>query len=498
MTTQLLKMSDICKSFGPIQVLNQAQLTVNVGEVHGLMGENGAGKSTLMNILSGALTPDNGEISFEGAQIATMTPEKSKQLGIGFVQQELNLAEDLSVAENIYMGRLPLTKRKTVDYSVLYENTSAILHSLAIDFSAETLVSALTPADRQMVEIAKSISLQAKLIIFDEPTTSLSNKDVAQLFNVIGQLREAGVSSIYISHRMDEIFELCDRITVLRDGNYIQTVHAQDSCTEAIIKMMVGRDLSQLYPRSERMIGERTLAVKGLSDKQGKVKQVSFHIHQGEVVGFSGLVGSGRTELMRLIFGADPKAEGEIHLRDKRITITSPKEAIAHGICLLTEDRKHQGLALTLSVSDNINLAHMPSFIIDQKAFHAIAQQYIAQLSIKVPNEQTLVSSLSGGNQQKVVLGKWLNTQSEVLIFDEPTKGIDVGTKTVIYELIDALAKSGKSILVVSSELPELLGISDRVYVLCEGRMTGHLAKKDFDAEEIMRLSTIGGEKHEA
>lgn len=495
--TSLLEMENIFKSFSTVKVLKDVALSVNYGEVHGLMGENGAGKSTLMNILCGAINSDSGKITFANKKLDNITPEQSKELGIGFVQQELNLSEDLSVAENVYMGRLPTKNRILIDQKKLHHDTNEILKMLDTSFSSQTIVRTLTPANKQLVEIAKAISLNAKLLIFDEPTTSLSNKDVIHLFNIIDALKYKGVSSIYISHRMDEIFKLCDRLTVLRDGTYIDTVSVENTTENDVIRMMVGRELNDLFPKSINDVGEKVLEVEGLNDRSGHVKNVSFFARKGEVVGFSGLVGSGRTELMRLIFGADPIKEGLVKINGRETNINSPRAAIKNGICLLTEDRKNQGLALPLSIVENINLASMTNPIINKRIFESVADKYIESLEIRISNKHNSVSSLSGGNQQKVVLAKWLNTHSSILIFDEPTKGIDVGAKAAIYQLIDNLAKEGKTIIVVSSEIPELLGIADRVYVMCEGRITGELARNELDSEDIMKLSTIGGKLNE-
>lgn len=492
-TDCVITMDNIQKSFSSVNVLKGVGLEVRYGEVHGLMGENGAGKSTLMNILCGVIQPDMGNIYFSGSHIENMNPEKSKSLGIGFVQQELNLSEDLTVAENVFMGRLPMNKF-TVNFSKLNKDTNEILKTLGANFDALTLVRSLTTANKQLVEIAKALSLDAKILIFDEPTTSLSNKDVKHLFSVIESLKYNGISSIYISHRMDEIFKICDRLTVLRDGEYIDTVNISDSDTESVITMMVGRKLDDLYPRTDNPIGEIVLKVSDISDRNNKVKKASFVAKKGEVVGFSGLVGSGRTELMRLLFGADSHSEGSIEVNGKDTKITSPIVAIKNGISLLTEDRKHQGLALPMSISDNINMAKIDKPLIDNKQQINNAKKYVESLDIKINDINGKVSTLSGGNQQKVVLAKWLNTDSEILIFDEPTKGIDVGAKAAIYQLIDDLTSAGKTIIMVSSEMPELLGIADRIYVMCEGKITGELSREEFDSEKIMRLSTIGGQ----
>lgn len=489
----LLKMENIHKSFPGVKVLKDVCLNVKKGEIHALLGENGAGKSTLMKILGGIHKQDSGGILFDGKPVPEVNPEISKRLGIGFVHQELNLSEDLTVAENIFMGRLPEKVFGVIDYKKLYQDTEEVLKELDVAFDGKTMLSTLTTANKQLVEIAKAISLDARIIIFDEPTTSLSDKDVLNLFKIIRRLSKKGVASVYISHRMKEIFELCEQATILRDGELIGSVKVSDVDQNQIIQMIVGRELSDFYPKSEHDIGQKVLEVTGLCDQHGKVKSVSFHANQGEVLGFSGLVGAGRTELMRLLFGADHAAKGTIAINGKQINIKSPVQAINHGICLLTEDRKHQGLALGMSIIDNINLTALNHSVLNKKEMKDTAEKYVDALKIKISDVNNPVSSLSGGNQQKVVLGKWLNKDANIFIFDEPTKGIDVGAKAEIYEIIDTLAKQGKTIIVISSEIPELLGITDRIYVMCEGEITGCLDRSEAQAENIMKLSIVGG-----
>jgi len=489
----LLKMENVSKSFPGVKALDSVSLKIKKGEVHALLGENGAGKSTLMKILGGIHKPEEGVIYFNNKKIDEINPDISKKLGIGFVHQELNLAEDLSVAENIFMGRIPEKKFGIIDHKKLHKNATEVLKDLDATFDSKALISSLTTANKQLVEIAKAISLDAQVIIFDEPTTSLSDKDVKNLFEIIRRLQKNGVSSIYVSHRMNEIFEICENATVLRDGAYVDSVNLDDVDINQIIKMIVGRELSDFYPEALRNIQDKFLEVEHLTDKNGKVKEVSFYAHKGEVLGFSGLVGAGRTELMRLLFGADPHQSGTIKINGEVVNINSPLTAINKGICLLTEDRKHQGLALGMSVLDNINLTQLDKFVLNHKKMKEVAKKYKESLKIKVHDVTVQVSTLSGGNQQKVVLGKWLNKDASIFIFDEPTKGIDVGAKTEIYEIINSLAKKGKTIIVISSEIPELLGITDRTYVMCEGRITGELSKAEATPESIMKLSIVGG-----
>ena len=496
----LFSMTDIEKSFGPVQVLKKANLEVRKGEIHAFMGENGAGKSTLMNILAGLIDKDAGKIIFEGKEIPKMTTDLATELGIGFVHQELNLAEDLSVAENVYIGRLPYKNKPLgiVDFKKLHEDTMYWLNLVGASVSPDAHVGSLSTANKQLIEIAKALSLNAKVIIFDEPTTSLSDKDVEVLFIIIRRLKEKGFSSIYISHRMKEIFELGERITIMRDGKYITTDDVKDLSEDQIISMLVGREINDLYPKQATEIGETYLEVDQLSDRFGHVKDVSFKARRGEVLGFAGLVGSGRTETMRLIFGADRAKSGTIKLGDKSVTIKSPVDAIRNGVGLLTEDRKHQGLMLGLSIEDNITITHLKQFVLNHSELKETANRFVKDVNIKVSNIENPVSSLSGGNQQKVVLAKWLNADNQVYIFDEPTKGIDVGAKSEIYTIINQLALQGKTILIVSSEIPELLGICDRIQVFREGEITGEINVADYtnmkdEAQEvIMKYETLG------
>lgn len=489
---KLFSLNKISKSFGKVQVLENVDIEILKGEVHALMGENGAGKSTLMNVLSGVISKDSGDIMFEGKKIDQMTPELSKKLGIGFVHQELNLAESITVAENIFMGRLPYKNKLigVIDFKKLNEDTNRILSQLGANFKAWDIVGNLSTANKQLVEIARALSLKAKVIIFDEPTTSLSDQDVKNLFNIIMKLKYSNISSIYISHRMKEIYEICDRITILRDGKCISTDRVKELSEEQIIQKLVGRSLDNLYPKENVEIGEKHLEVKDLCDNKGLVKNNSFFCRKGEIVGFAGLVGSGRTELVRLIFGADHKKSGEILIDGKKVRITCPTDAIKHGISLLTEDRKNQGLALSLSIKDNITLTSLNKLYLEQKKNVEIANKFINTLNIKIEDMDKPVSSLSGGNQQKVVLAKWLNANSSIYIFDEPTKGIDIGAKSEIYSIVNNLAKEGKSLLVVSSEISELLGLCDRIYVLNNGRIAGEISREEATQEKIMEFAT--------
>jgi len=491
----ILKMTDIEKRFPGVYALKGVNLEVNSGEVHGLLGENGAGKSTLMKILGGIYPQDKGAIFINGVDCTAMTPDGAQALGVGFVHQELNLAEALNVAENLFMGRLPYKNKMLgiIDYQTLYQRTEDILNKLGSKVKPTDIVEKLPTAQKQLLEIGRAISLDAQIVIFDEPTTSLGNDDVSALFKIINTLKQDGVAIIYISHRLKEIFEICDRATVLRDGQYIGTVDVKNVSQNTLITMMIGRDITELFPKEYGQIGETILEIQELSDYAGKVKNVSFYAKRGEIVGFAGLVGSGRTEIVRMLFGADPINQGIIKVRGQKVTINTPKNAIKQGICLLTEDRKNQGLSLIMSVAENISMTNLQNIILKHKKLRAIAEKFRVNLQIKTASVDIPVGNLSGGNQQKVVLAKWLNTDSEIFIFDEPTKGIDVGAKAEIYQMMNQLVQEKKTVIMISSELPELLGMADRIYVMCEGRLTGEIPKQDATQGKIMALATVGG-----
>lgn len=495
-----LQLKGIEKSFPGVRALKGVSLSVRAGEVHGLLGENGAGKSTLMKVLGGIYRQDAGEMVIDGVPCPVMTPERAQRLGIGFVHQELNLAESLSVAENLYMGRLPYKNKRLgiIDYQTLYRDTETILKKLGAKVKATDMVSGLPTAQKQLLEIGRAISQQAKLIIFDEPTTALGTADVALLFEVIRSLKRDGTAIIYISHRLKEIFEICDQATILRDGQYIGTVAIRDVSQNTLIRMMVGRDITELFPKVVRQAGSPLLTAENLCDYSGKVKEVSFQVKRGEIVGFAGLVGSGRTEVVRLLFGADVIRCGQIRVNGTPATIKEPRDAIQRGICLLTEDRKQQGLSLVMSVTENINMANMQNAILEWKKLKATAEAFVQNLRIKTSSVDAPAGVLSGGNQQKVVLAKWLNTAAEVFIFDEPTKGIDVGAKAEIYGIMNELVKKDKAVIMISSELPELLGMADRIYVMCEGRLTGELSREEATQEKIIKFATLGGQQDES
>lgn len=495
MSNIFLEMKNIHKRYPGVYALKGVQLSIRKGEVHALLGENGAGKSTLMKILGGVENQDEGKVVVDGVNYGVITPEKASEIGIGFVHQELNLSESLTVAENVYLGRLPYKNKllEIIDFNKLYSDTEKILERLDVDIDSHDIVSELSTAKKQMVEIAKALSLDAEIIIFDEPTTSLSEKDTKILFKVINKLKKDGVAIIYISHRLKEIFEICDRATVLRDGTFIKECEVKGIDENQLINMMVGRNLTELFPKEIFKPQEYVLEAHGLCDYGGKVKNVSFKARKGEILGIAGLVGAGRTELMRLVFGADPISKGEIKINGKKVNINSPIDAIKNGICLLTEDRKNQGLSLQMSVVDNITITNLKSFLLNHKNLRASGREYQDKIQIKIANLDVLAGTLSGGNQQKVVLAKWLNSDSNIFIFDEPTKGIDVGTKAEIYKIMNDLVREGKVVIIISSELSELLGMSDRIYVMSEGKLTGELSREEATQEKIMKLATLGG-----
>jgi ABC-type sugar transport system ATPase subunit len=487
---KILEMKNISKAFYGVQALNNVDFSVLRGETHILLGENGAGKSTLVKILSGAYHKDAGEIFFDGEQIEISTPLDAQRKGISIIYQEFNLIPGLSVAENIFLGREPVKGNQLINWRVLNEDAKAILDKLHADVSPTALVATLSVAEQQFVEIAKALSFGAKLIIMDEPSATLTPAEIDRLFAVIRDLKRAGVSIIYISHHLDEIFEIGDRVTVLRDGELVATDDIKNVTKDMIIRWMVGRDLTNTYPPRTTTPGEVVLEVQNLS-RRGELHDISFHLRRGEILGIAGLVGSGRTELVRALYGADPIDSGEIKLHGRTLAIKTPKESIKNGIGFLPEDRKQEGLVLEQSVKNNVTLANLVKVvkngIISGSAEKAAVDEYVRNLGIRTVNQQVLIKNLSGGNQQKVVLAKWLFTDSDILIFDEPTRGIDVGAKYEIYQLMNRLTEQGKSVIMVSSELPEIIGMSDRVLVLHNGRITGEYTRDQFDQELIMK-----------
>lgn len=495
MSNVLLKMENISKSFSGVAALKNASLELVAGEVHALMGENGAGKSTLMKILTGIYQKDSGKIIYLGKEVSYNGPAESEAAGITIVHQELNMLKDLTVAQNLFIGK---EERKGffIDDKKLNDKTKEIFQKLNIDIPPGEVMDRLTVGQQQMVEIAKVILADAKIIIFDEPTAALTDAEITQLFKVIEDLRKQGIGIVYISHRMDEIKRITDRVTVMRDGEYVGTLVTKDCTKDDIVKMMVGRVVFE-DPKEHSMVAADApvvLEVKGLTGKDNIVKNVSFQLHKGEILGFSGLMGSGRTEVARLIFGADPKASGEIFINGKSVSIQSPQDAVKNGIGYLSEDRKRFGLVVDKNIEENTVMADMDRFLrgifIDHQRIRQVTEEKCRDLNIKTPSGKQTVKKLSGGNQQKVVISKWLVKNCDIFIFDEPTRGIDVGAKSEIYALMDDLIQKGKSIIMISSELTEVLRMSDRILVMCEGEITADISIEDATQENIMDAAT--------
>jgi ribose transport system ATP-binding protein len=494
MAELLLEMTGIQKYFPGVCALDNCRFDLRSGEVHALVGENGAGKSTLMKVLAGIYRKDGGTIKYKGQEINPHTPNEAQAIGIGIIHQELNLMPHLTVAENIFIGREPmrglfLNKKKAND------DARNLLKSLNIYMDPTIPVNKLSVAKQQMVEIAKAISCNSELLVMDEPSAALTEKETQELFHFIRDLRSRGHGIIYISHRLEELSQISDRITVMRDGQYVNTVDTKDVTKEQIISMMVGRIIYEEPKQKNDVQDDAPVVLEVRNLKAQNVKNVSFKLHKGENLGFAGLMGAGRTETMRALFAADQVDSGEIYLNGKRIEIKSPADAVRQGIGYLSEDRKAFGLAIGLSVRDNCVMASLEDFIhakvfVDDKKTEKISRHYIDKISIKTPSTSQLVKNLSGGNQQKIVVAKWLVKNCEILIFDEPTRGIDVGAKSEIYQLMNQLLKMGKSIIMISSEMPELLRMCDRLVVMCEGSVTGELDIAEATQEKIMTLAT--------
>ncbi len=495
MQTPILKMQHITKEFTGVKALKDASLDLYAGEVHALVGENGAGKSTLMKILTGIHQKNGGTIEFMGNPLHLKSPKEAQDMGIIIVHQELNMMNHLSVAENIFIGREEKKLGFWLDDKTINKKTEELFQKLGISINPTETIGNLTVGKQQMVEIAKAISYHAKIIIFDEPTAALTETEINELFCMIADLKKKGVGMIYISHRMDEIERITDRVTVMRDGEYIGTVNTQDTTKDEIINMMVGRVIYE-DPKTKSTVAddaETVLQVNNLT-MYPSVKNASFSLKKGEILGFAGLMGAGRTELARAIFGADKSDSGTVFIHGKRAEISSPMDAVANGIGYLSEDRKRYGVAIDLSVSENSVLPSLKNFssfgFVNTGAINKVSKEYCEKLKTKTPSVHQLVRNLSGGNQQKVVIAKWLIQNSEILIFDEPTRGIDVGAKSEIYTLMNELAQMGKSIIMISSELTEVLRMSDRIIVMCEGKITGELEIENANQEEIMKLAT--------
>jgi ribose transport system ATP-binding protein len=495
----LVLMEGIEKTFPGVHALSQCHFELRAGEVHALVGENGAGKSTLMKILTGIYRKDAGRILYKGTEVDIPNPRAAQNLGISIIHQELNLMPHLTVAQNIFIGREPRRAVQFVlDEKRINEQTEQLFSQLHLKLDPRTKVSDLTVAKQQMVEIAKALSFNAEVLIMDEPTAALTETEIEELFNTIRSLRAKGVGIIHISHRLQELKQISDRVTVMRDGRYIDTVQTKEATIDQIINMMVGRVIYEATPEiPEEPSNDVVLEVRNLN--RGKViRDVNFTLKQGEILGFAGLMGAGRTEVARAVFGADPVDSGEFYIKGKKANIRSPRDAVIHGVGYLSEDRKAFGLTTGLDVETNIVLATFQRFLralgwVDRNKISNTAAHYVEALSIKTPSLTQKVQFLSGGNQQKVVIGKWLTADTEILIFDEPTRGIDVGAKSEIYRLLNDLAQQGKSIIMISSELPEILRMSHRIIVMCEGRITGELLGTEATQEKIMKFATQRG-----
>lgn len=494
MSELLLKMESIRKTFPGVIALDNVNMDLYKGEVHAICGENGAGKSTLMKILSGIYQPDSGALYLKGKKTSIHGTQSAQQHGICIIHQELNLAPHLTVAQNMFLGREPMIYGNMLDEKKLNQMAAEILESLHLDIKPTTLVKDLSVSKQQMVEICKALSVKSQILIMDEPTSALSEAEIDELFRIIHKLKSEGVGIFYISHRLEELKHIVDRISVLRDGCYIGTWEYGQLSLDEIIAKMVGRTLSDKFPRRDTKIGGIVFEVRNFFRK-GVIEDISFQLHQGEVLGIAGLMGAGRTELARAIFGADPKDKGQVFLEGKEIIISSPLEAIKAGVAYLSEDRKRDGLALNLAVDQNITLANIFSVsnlwgVIFKSKEKLAAEKYVKDLRIKTPSLDQRVINLSGGNQQKIVIAKWLCRNSRVVLFDEPTRGIDVGAKYEVYELINQLVKQGVGVIIISSELPEIIGMCDRIIVLHEGRLTGQLTKSEMTQERILNLAT--------
>ncbi|MGE5631522.1 MAG: sugar ABC transporter ATP-binding protein [Caulobacteraceae bacterium] len=493
MNEVLLKAENITKSFPGVKALKNIHFELRKGEVHVLLGENGAGKSTLMKIFAGVYPMDTGRILMDGAEVLIDSPRKAQELGISIIYQELNLCKHLTVAQNIFIGR-EFTHYGMLNEKKLNEGAQKLLDSLHSDIKASDLVKDLTVSRQQMVEIAKAISVDSKIIIMDEPTSALSDKEIDELFSIIRRLKEQGKGIIYISHRLEELKYVADRVTVFRDGEHVDTLNYTDTNLDNLIRLMVGRRLEEKFPKINIPRGDKILEVRNIN--RGKILQdVSFELFKGEILGLAGLVGAGRTELGRAIFGADKIESGEVLLNGEKLNIKNPDDAIKNGIVYVPEDRKHDGLLLGMSVIENVTLPSIAEMctrtgIIKKQKEEAATEKIRNDLKIKTPSNHQLIKNLSGGNQQKVAVGKWMLKSPKVFIFDEPTRGVDVGAKIEIYNILNALKEQGIGIIVISSELPEIIGITDRILVMCEGRIKGNLDTANATQEEIMYHAT--------
>lgn len=491
MNEEVLRINSVTKLFPGVRALNNVSMAFRQSEVHAIVGENGAGKSTLIKILTGAHQPTEGTITIQGEEYPFLEPKQSIDLGITAIYQEFNLVPYLSVAENVFFGNETMNGI-FVDKKSMNKQTQELAKSMGIEIDPTTRVKDLGVAYMQIVEIIKAISKDARILIMDEPTAPLTNREIDALFNVVKKLKERGVTVIYISHRLEEIFEICDRVTVMRDGEYIVTKDVSEVKRQDLIKYMVGRDLGETFPGGAGASND--IVFEAVNINTDKLFDISFKLRRGEILGFGGLVGAGRTEVARAIFGADRITSGKTIKDGKEFEVRGPADAIANGISLLPEDRKQQGLVLKMQVGENISYAVLKKntrkIFLDSVKINEMCEKMREDLRIKTPSLRQLVRNLSGGNQQKVVLAKWLATQSDILIFDEPTRGIDVGAKQEIYNLMNELTVQGKSIIMISSEMPELIGMSDRILVMHNGRIAGELKRSEFDQEQILKIAS--------
>lgn len=489
-----IEMLDISKSFGTNKVLEKIDLVLNSGEVHALMGENGAGKSTLMNILTGLFPATTGRIIIDGKEKTFSNPQEAEEFGISFIHQEMNTWPDMTVLENLFLGREIKTKLGFLDKKTMESKAKKAFERLGVNIPLHDNIGNLSVGQQQMIEIAKSLLSEVHILIMDEPTAALTDRETEVLFSIIDSLKKDGVGIIYISHRMEEIFKITDKITVMRDGIVVDTKFTKETTSDELVQKMVGREINDYYPEKTADIGEVAFEVENLSGSN--FKNVSFKVRKGEIVGFSGLMGAGRTEVMRAIFGLDQKTSGIVKINGVEVNIQNPSQAISHGIGFLTEDRKDEGLVLDFSIKDNMTLPSTNNFskngIFDDKTATIFVQKLIDRLRVKSGTPDMVVGNLSGGNQQKVVLAKWIGISPEILILDEPTRGVDVGAKREIYQLMNELAERGVPIIVVSSDLPEVLGVSDRILVMHEGKISGELEAKEATQEKVMKFATGG------
>ncbi len=489
----IVSMEHISKSFPGVKALEDVNLELRSGEVMALLGENGAGKSTLMKILSGVYTRDSGILHIFGKEYGNLTPKEAQEAGVAIIHQELNMCRHLSVAENMFLGR-ELIGKIMLNNNEMESEAQKYLDELGVSISPKQTVGDLPLAKQQMIEIAKALSVHAKVLIMDEPTSSLTSREIAELFRIICKLKEQGCGIIYISHRLEELSHIADRVTIMRDGQYITSGNFKDFTMDEIIQNMVGREIKEKFPRVQCEKGRKIFEVKNLNAGR-LVRDINFSLYQGEIVGFAGLMGAGRTETTRAVFGVDPKASGQIYLNGEEVKIGCPADAIKAGIVLAPEDRKKDGLCTKLSIRDNLTLPNLDivcnkAGIINKKAEEALCNKAVDDLSIKTPNVEVDANTLSGGNQQKVVVGKWLVRNSKVVIFDEPTRGIDVGAKVEIYNLMNKLKQQGIAVMFISSEMPEVMGIADRIIIMCDGKITGELMSKDATQNQILTYAT--------